>query len=137
MSKVQLPAMKAPDSEIELPGRNLLMLSHAALFCAVRQVPIIWVGTLKANKFRDAKPAFFRQMEQVTEAGLGWSVRIETPLRKLTKPQVMATLPPHLWENSFSCIGPVGDRHCGQCQKCAERKRGFTRAHLVDPTIYA
>ena len=31
----------------------------------------------------------------------------------------------------------VGARHCGRCNKCAERRRAFLEARIVDPTRYA
>jgi 7-cyano-7-deazaguanine synthase len=38
---------------------------------------------------------------------------------------------------TFSCIAPVGDLHCGRCNKCAERKHAFAAAGIVDQTEYA
>jgi 7-cyano-7-deazaguanine synthase len=42
-------------------------------------------------------------------------------------------LPLHL---TFSCINPIEDRHCGNCNKCAERKNGFAAAGIPDLTAY-
>jgi 7-cyano-7-deazaguanine synthase len=39
-------------------------------------------------------------------------------------------------ELTFSCIAPEDGLHCGRCNKCAERARGFARAGLADPTRY-
>jgi 7-cyano-7-deazaguanine synthase len=39
-------------------------------------------------------------------------------------------------QHTFSCIHPVRGRHCGHCNKCAERQRGFTEAGMDDPTSY-
>jgi 7-cyano-7-deazaguanine synthase len=39
--------------------------------------------------------------------------------------------------HTFSCLSPVVDRHCGDCNKCAERRRGFLRAGVTDETPYA
>jgi 7-cyano-7-deazaguanine synthase len=38
---------------------------------------------------------------------------------------------------TFSCLAPQGRRHCGRCNKCAERKRAFRQAGIPDPTKYA
>jgi len=40
-------------------------------------------------------------------------------------------------EHTFSCISPVGDDHCGRCNKCAERRRAFTALGIEDLTSYA
>jgi 7-cyano-7-deazaguanine synthase len=39
-------------------------------------------------------------------------------------------------ELTFSCIRPAGERHCGSCNKCAERRQAFASAGLKDPTDY-
>ena len=37
---------------------------------------------------------------------------------------------------TWSCyVG--GDRHCGKCGTCVERKEAFHRAGVADPTPYA
>jgi 7-cyano-7-deazaguanine synthase len=38
---------------------------------------------------------------------------------------------------SFSCIAPRDNRHCGSCNKCAERQAAFAAAQIHDPTVYA
>jgi 7-cyano-7-deazaguanine synthase len=38
---------------------------------------------------------------------------------------------------TLSCIQPLVGRHCGACNKCAERRRAFEQAQLPDPTEYA
>jgi 7-cyano-7-deazaguanine synthase len=37
---------------------------------------------------------------------------------------------------TFSCINPIDGRHCGICNKCAERRKGFRDAGLPDLTSY-
>jgi len=37
---------------------------------------------------------------------------------------------------TFSCLRPAGGRHCGACNKCAERRRAFADAGMTDPTAY-
>ena len=39
---------------------------------------------------------------------------------------------------SWSCYDPTPDgKHCGLCDSCRLRSKGFAEAGLVDPTIYA
>ena len=42
---------------------------------------------------------------------------------------------------SWSCYDPVGGsdhwRHCGLCDACRLRAKGFAEAGLPDPTVYA
>jgi len=116
-----------------LPGRNLLLLSKAAVFCARHQVRAVALAVLRDNPFSDARPEFFRQFAAVVRCALGSPFEILTPFRQLSKAAVIrrgAGLPLQL---TFSCAHPAGRRHCGECTKCAERQRAFTLAGVDDP----
>ena len=131
------PGAQAPDAAVFLPGRNLLLLSVAGLFCALRRISTLWLGTLKGNPFQDAKAGFIQQVERLLEQSVGFSVRIATPFRELTKAQVIRRYRDLPWEKTFSCLSPIGGKHCGHCQKCAERRKGFLHAGVPDPTLTA
>ena len=63
-------------------------------------------------------------------------LRLIRPFAALHKAEVLALgrdLPLHL---TFSCIDPIEGRHCGRCNKCAERKKGFRDAGMRDLTDY-
>jgi 7-cyano-7-deazaguanine synthase len=131
-----VPGADTPDEAVFLPGRNVLLLAKALLWCHLRGVPGLAVGTLDGNPFPDATPEFFRAYEAVVNLAVGGRVRIDQPYRGLGKTDVLrrgADLP---LEWTFSCIRPVGGRHCGACNKCAERHRGFHDAGLPDPTLW-
>jgi 7-cyano-7-deazaguanine synthase len=60
-------------------------------------------------------------------------VRVIAPFRELSKTQVVRRgrrLPLHL---TFSCLSPRQDRHCGRCNKCAERRRALGEAGMANP----
>lgn len=137
LGRRRVPGFNAPDSAVYLPGRNLLLLSVGGLFCAMRKIPALWLGILRGNPFQDAKAGFIRHMESMLEGTLAVPVRIVTPLRELTKAQAIRRWPELAWEHTFSCLNPVNRKHCGRCQKCAERKSGFKKAGVEDPTQYA
>ena len=137
LGRKRVPGFNAPDSAVFLPGRNLLLLSLGGLFCAMRKIPTLWLGILKGNPFRDAKAGFIRQMETLLEETLPVPVRIATPLRELSKEEVIRRWPDLPWQHTFSCLSPVNRKHCGRCQKCSERKAGFKKAGVADPTRYA
>lgn len=114
-----VPGTKSRDEAVYLPGRNLLLLANAAVFCAQRGIGAIAIGTLRGNPFADATPKFFRDFARVS------GVCVIAPLRGLTKAQVLRRgrgLPLHL---TFSCLNPKRNRPCGRCNKCAERRRVF------------
>ncbi len=132
----KVPHARTPDQAVYLPGRNLLLLSQAAIFCAKHRIDTIAVGSLGHNPFPDATPKFFRDFSRVAGEALAFRFQIVTPFRRLTKTQVIRRgrhLPLHL---SFSCIAPKRGQHCGHCNKCAERQRAFRAARVVDKTKY-
>jgi len=131
------PGYDAPDEAVYLPGRNLVLISKAAVYCALNGIDRIALGLLVANPFPDATDAFFTHLERAISAGLALDLRIERPLSALHKADVVrmgAHLPLTL---TFSCIRPAGEWHCGDCNKCAERQRGFIEAGVADRTRYA
>jgi 7-cyano-7-deazaguanine synthase len=120
-----VPGYRSKDERVYLPGRNLLFLSQAAVFCARRGIPDVLLGTLGGNPFPDATPAFFRAAEKAAALALGARVNVLAPFRRLTKAQVLDRgrgLPLHL---AFSCLSPRGMRPCGRCNKCAERDKAL------------
>src|SRR5213082_2934335 len=50
------PAYHTPDEDVYLPGRNIILLSKAAVFCAAANIERIAIGTLDHNPFPDATP---------------------------------------------------------------------------------
>jgi 7-cyano-7-deazaguanine synthase len=133
------PAYDTPDEDVYLLGRNVALLSKAAIFCAQRKIGRLAIGPLAGNPFPDATPAFFEAMERALTLGLEWPLRIVTPLAAMHKEDVVRLgqslgVP---FELTLSCMNPVDGRHCGQCSKCRERQDGFAAAKVTDPTVYA
>ena len=123
-------------SEVYLPGRNLILLSKAAVFCAMNGIGAAALGPLKTNLFADNSPRFFSSLRRAVEEGLGTRFRILTPFARRDKSQVLRLgrrLPLDL---TFSCLNPQGKDHCGACNKCAERMESFKEAGLTDRTVY-
>lgn len=132
-----VPGAGSADGAVYLPGRNLLLLSKAAVFCAVRGIPAVAMGPLKGNPFPDATPAFFRGFARLAGRALEFPLRVLTPLAHLSKMQVIRSANGLPLELTFSCMRPAGRLHCGRCNKCEERRRAFRAAGLPDPTAYA
>ena len=131
------PGARTPDAAMYLPGRNLLLLTHAAIYAARRGYPALALGTLSGNPFGDATPKFFRRFAGCLRSALSAPMQVLTPMRRSSKSQLLRrheSLPLHL---TFSCVRPSGLRHCGRCNKCAERRRAFQLAGIVDHTVYA
>jgi 7-cyano-7-deazaguanine synthase len=135
-----VPGADTPDEAVFLPGRNVLLLAKAVLWCHLHQVPALALAPLESNPFPDATPAFFAAIEAVLNSAVHGRVRVLQPYAGLPKVDVLRRGASFPLEHTFSCIRPVrtGGRglHCGTCNKCAERQKGFRQAGLPDPTPY-
>jgi len=131
-----VPPADTPDEAVYLPGRNVLMLAKTMLWCHLRDVPALALGSLASNPFADATPAYFEAYQEVVNQAVGGHVAIRRPYARLTKTEVMLRGRGLPLELTFSCMRPVAGRHCGACNKCAERRHAFAAANLADPTDY-
>jgi 7-cyano-7-deazaguanine synthase len=132
------PAYDDPDETVYLEGRNITLIAKAAVLCARLHVPRLVLGPLAGNPFPDATPEFFDTMARAMSLGLAHDLAIAAPFRALHKADVVRLgtslgVPLGL---SLSCMQPVRGRHCGQCNKCRERREAFAEAALPDPTVY-
>jgi 7-cyano-7-deazaguanine synthase len=137
LSGVGVPDETTADDSVYLPGRNLLLLAKTVIWCSQRGVPTIALGTLRGNPFADSSPAFFSAFAGLSSTALGYDVRVETPFGGCTKAEVLELGRRLPLEHTFSCIAPVDTKHCGRCNKCAERRKGFAEAGVADRTPYA
>jgi 7-cyano-7-deazaguanine synthase len=136
LTGVGVPAAGTPDAAVFLPGRNVLFLAKAMLWCHLHGVPVLALAPLESNPFPDATPTFFTAYEEIVNQAIGGSVRVLRPYGDLPKEDVLrrGRRLPLQW--TFSCMRPIDGLHCGVCNKCAERKDAFARAGSPDPTTY-
>lgn len=132
-----VPDQATADDAVYLPGRNLLLLIKPAVWCQLHGVGEIALATLAGNPFSDASDDFFAAYEVALNRSAGARIRIVRPFAKLPKREVMRLGRNDPLEETFSCIAPIRGLHCGQCNKCAERKAAFASAEMRDPTHYA
>ncbi|MDO8431249.1 MAG: 7-cyano-7-deazaguanine synthase [Candidatus Binatus sp.] len=132
-----IPDAAEPDEAVYLPGRNILLVGLAAVWCATHKVSRIAVGSLGGNPFPDATPAFFKDLARVLSTGLDHEIRIEAPYRGLKKSDLIKRFAHLPLELTLTCMAPAGGRHCGRCNKCAERRKAFRDAGIADRTAYS
>jgi 7-cyano-7-deazaguanine synthase len=133
------PAYDTPDEDVYLHGRNVALLSKAAVYAAVRHIARIVVAPLAGNPFPDATPEFFSSLNAAFSLGLAAPVEVSAPFAHLHKADVVRIgaqlgVP---FELTLSCMNPSGTTHCGLCSKCRERRDAFQAAGIEDPTTYA
>jgi 7-cyano-7-deazaguanine synthase len=135
----EAPAFDTPDSDVYLEGRNIVLLTKAAVYMARERLTRVLLGPLAGNPFPDATPEFFAALERALSLGLDRPLTIETPLAGMHKADVIrlgASLGVPL-ALTLSCMQPVGGLHCGRCSKCRERRDAFAAAGVNDDTEYA
>jgi 7-cyano-7-deazaguanine synthase len=133
------PAYDTPDEDVYLHGRNIALLSKAAVYAAARQISRIVVAPLAGNPFPDATPQFFSALNAAFSLGLAADIEIAAPFANMHKEDVvrMGAQLGVPFELTLSCMNPSGAKHCGLCSKCRERRDAFEAAGVDDPTLYA
>lgn len=130
-----------------VPARNLVLLSFAASYAETLDGDVdLIVGFNKeeGRTFPDNSKEFVEKLNEVLPYSvLEKKITVVAPLIDLTKKEIVALsqeldAPVGL---SCSCYQPRGfvknrPVHCGVCQSCILRSRGFRSAGVPDPTLY-
>lgn len=132
------PAFDTPDEDVYLTGRNVMLLTKSAIYCAQQHITRLAIGPLAGNPFPDATPQFFETMARALSLGLAHPIEIKTPFVTMEKSDVIRLgvelgVPLEL---TLSCMSPRNGLHCGQCSKCRERRDAFNEVGVADPTAY-
>ena len=83
------PAYDTPDEDVYIEGRNIVLLSKAAVLCARRGITRLALGPLAGNPFPDATPAFFDEMSRALSRGLAHRIAIAAPFAAMHKEDVI------------------------------------------------
>lgn len=129
-----------------VPARNTIFLSLALGWAEAAGARHLFIGVnaLDYSGYPDCRPEFIAGFEALaalaTRAGAGGApFRIEAPLQHMSKADI-AREAARLGLDagiSWSCYDPTPDGlHCGYCDACRLRARGFEEAGLPDPTRY-
>jgi 7-cyano-7-deazaguanine synthase len=130
-----------------VPARNTVFLSLALAWAEAAGARALYIGVnaLDYSGYPDCRPEFIAGFEALaelaTKAGVeGEGFRIHAPLQHMTKADIVREgmrlgLDLGL---SWSCYDPAtGGVHCGMCDSCRLRHKGFDEAGVADPTAYA
>ena len=130
-----------------VPARNTIFLSLALGWAEAAGARDIYIGVnaLDYSGYPDCRPEFIAAFEGLaelaTKAGVeGKPFRIQAPLQHMTKADIVreGTRLGLDLGLSWSCYDPApGGLHCGECDSCRLRARGFDEAGIADPTHYA
>jgi 7-cyano-7-deazaguanine synthase len=130
-----------------VPARNTIFLSLALGWAEAAGGRDLYIGVnaLDYSGYPDCRPEFIAEFEKLaevaTKAGVeGQPFRIHAPLQDMTKADIVregVRLGLDMGV-SWSCYDPApGGLHCGLCDSCRIRARGFEEAGVSDPTVYA
>jgi 7-cyano-7-deazaguanine synthase len=130
-----------------VPARNTIFLSLALGLAEASGARDLFIGVnaLDYSGYPDCRPEFVAEYEKLanlaTRAGVeGQPFTIHAPLQHMSKADIVREarrlgLDAGL---SHSCYDPLPDgRHCGRCDACRLRAKGFDEAGIADPTNYA
>lgn len=130
-----------------VPARNTIFLSLALGWAEAAGARDLYIGVnaLDYSGYPDCRPEFIAAFEGLaelaTKAGVeGEPFRIRAPLQDMTKADIVreGTRLGLDLGMSWSCYDPApGGLHCGLCDSCRLRAKGFADAGMVDPTVYA
>ena len=130
-----------------VPARNAIFLTLCLGLAEASGASDIFIGinALDYSGYPDCRPEFVSAFEEMarlaTKAGVeGQAFRVHAPLMAMTKADIVAEatrlgIDPGL---SWSCYDPTPEgTHCGLCDSCRLRSKGFAEAGIPDPTRYA
>ncbi|KQM63816.1 7-cyano-7-deazaguanine synthase [Sphingomonas sp. Leaf17] len=131
-----------------VPARNTVFLSLALAWAEAAGARDLYIGVnaLDYSGYPDCRPEFIAGFEALaalaTKAGVedGQPFRIHAPLQTMTKADIVreGTRLGLDLGLSWSCYDPSpAGTHCGLCDSCRLRAKGFDEAGIADPTVYA
>ena len=123
-----------------VPNRNMLLISVATAWAVSLRAESIAYGAHGGDHaiYPDCRPEFAEALDRAVRLADWHEVRLERPFVKMDKAGIVRRgreleVPFGL---TWSCyVG--GERHCGRCGTCVERKEAFRLAGVPDPTVYA
>ncbi|WP_299327118.1 7-cyano-7-deazaguanine synthase QueC [Parasphingopyxis sp.] len=130
-----------------VPARNTIFLSLCLGWAEAVDARDIFIGVnaLDYSGYPDCRPDFIASFEAManlaTKAGVeGDRFSVRTPLIDMSKADIVREADRLALDAgmSWSCYDPTPDgKHCGLCDSCRLRRKGFAEAGIADPTDYA
>lgn len=122
-----------------VPFRNGIMLSIAAGIAESNGLKKVLIANHGGDHtiYPDCRPGFIKAMNAATEAGTYVGVQVSAPYTSISKTDI-ARRGKQLGINyaeTWSCY-KGGEKHCGKCGTCVERREALARAGIEDHTEY-
>lgn len=122
-----------------VPFRNGIMLSVACGLAESRGLTRVLIANHGGDHaiYPDCRRPFIEAMDAAMRAGTYVGVRVAAPYTDLSKADIVrrgAALGID-YGLTYSCY-KGGEKHCGRCGTCSERREAFRLAGVPDPTVY-
>lgn len=122
-----------------VPFRNGIMLSIAAGIAESHDLKYIMMANHSGDHsiYPDCRPEFVEAMSAATQAGTYPGIRILAPYTDISKADI-ARHGKALgidYGETWSCY-KGGEKHCGKCGTCRERREALAEAGIADNTEY-
>ncbi len=122
-----------------VPFRNGIMLSVAVGMAESRGLKNVMMANHGGDHaiYPDCRPEFVEAFDRAAQAGTYVGVRLVTPYTAITKADIArrGKLLGIDYSETWSCY-KGGDRHCGRCGTCVERREAMAQAGIKDTTDY-
>ena len=122
-----------------VPFRNGIMLAVAIGMAESRGLKHVMMANHSGDHtiYPDCRPEFVAAMSEAARTGTFPGITLLCPFTSLTKGQIAAR-GRELgidYSETWSCY-KGGERHCGRCGTCVERREALAEAGISDPTEY-
>ncbi len=122
-----------------VPFRNGIMLAVAAGLAESRGLKHLMMANHGGDHaiYPDCRRGFVDAMSRAIAEGTYDRITIDAPYTDITKTDIArrgAALGID-YSHTYSCY-KGGEKHCGRCGTCTERRQAFADAGLPDPTVY-
>lgn len=122
-----------------VPFRNGIMLSIAAGLAETHNLKYVMLANHGGDHtiYPDCRPEFVDAMSAAISAGTYSKTEVLAPYTNITKADIArrGRLLGLDYSETWSCY-KGGEKHCGKCGTCVERREAFALAGIDDPTDY-
>lgn len=122
-----------------VPFRNGIMLSIAIGIAESNNLKKVLIANHGGDHtiYPDCRPEFIKAIDAAAYAGTFVNAHVKAPYTNITKGDI-ARIGKQLgldYTETWSCY-KGGDKHCGKCGTCVERKEALAEAGIKDATEY-
>jgi 7-cyano-7-deazaguanine synthase len=134
-----IPLTSSFSGPIIVPFRNAIFLSTAVAYAVAIGAMRIFYGAQGSDApyYPDCRKEFYESFQSAARLGTGQDLVIEAPFSQMSK-SALVKLGSQLgvpFRLTWSCY-LNGQKHCGKCESCTNRKKAFAEAGLKDPAEY-